>query len=151
QRNVLGAVAERRQIEPDAVEPREEVLAERRHRDLRLEIAVGGGDDAQIDGDRARRADGCDLALLDDAEERRLRLERQIADLVEKQRPTVGRAYEAQTVGEGAGERALPVAEELGFDELGGERAAVHRDERAGSTRARVDRLREDLLAGAGL
>ena len=44
------------------------------------------------------------------------------------------------------------MAEELRLDELGGERAAVENDERLGSARAvRVQRLRDELFAGAGL
>src|SRR5262249_56152608 len=52
----------------------------------------------------------------------------------------------------GAGEAAALVAEELARDQRLGDRAAVHRDERLAAPRAvLVDRLGEELLAGAAL
>ena len=53
---------------------------------------------------------------------------------------------------DGAGERALLVAEELGLEQVLGNRRAVDRDKRAVGARAeRVQRAREQLLAGAAL
>src|SRR5260221_377929 len=54
----------------------------------------------------------------------------QVADLVEEQGAAVGAAREAGRVLGGAGERAGAVTEELGLDEIRGQRAAVHRHER---------------------
>ncbi len=54
-------------------------------------------------------------------------------------------------VGDGAGERAAAVAEQLGLQQRGGDRAAVDADERALAAGHRVERARDDLLAGAGL
>jgi hypothetical protein len=52
----------------------------------------------------------------------------------------------------GARERALLVAEQLALDQLGADRGAVHRDERAVAARAAlVQRLRDQLLARAAL
>ena len=53
---------------------------------------------------------------------------------------------------DGAGERALLVAEQLGLEQVLGDRRAVDRDERPVGARAeRVQRAREQLLAGAAL
>ena len=52
----------------------------------------------------------------------------------------------------GTGEGALDVAEELGFEQLLGDRAAVDGDEGRGGARAgTVDGVRQDFLAGAAL
>ncbi len=47
---------------------------------------MGGGDDADIGADRRAPADGDVFALLQHAQQARLRLERHVADLVEEQR-----------------------------------------------------------------
>ena len=53
---------------------------------------------------------------------------------------------------ERAGERALLVPEQLAFDEVGGDRAAIDRDHRLLAARGGgVDRLGDDFLADAAL
>ncbi len=55
-----------------------------------LQVAVGRGDHAHVDAQAARTADALELALLQHAQQLRLRLGRQLADLVEEQRAAVG-------------------------------------------------------------
>ena len=75
-----------------------------------------------------------------------------VADLVEQKRPAVGELEAALLALFGAGEGALLVAEELGFDERVRQRAATDLDERLPRPeRVVVDRLRDELLAGARL
>ena len=78
--------------------------------------------------------------------------ERQLADLVEKQRAAMRQLETARLARVGAGERALLVAEQLGLEQRLGNRGAVDGDERPVVARAeRVQRAREQLLAGAAL
>ena len=101
---------------------------------------------------RAVAADALELALLQHAQELRLQLERELADLVEEERAAVGELEAPVRRCSRAGEGALLVAEELALDERRRERRAVDRDERPAAARARlVDRARDELLAGAGL
>ena len=66
--------------------------------------------------------------------------------------PPLAQFEAAGAVGIGAGERAALVAEQFAFGELGGEHRAVEADEWAGSAAAqRVNRLGDELLAGAAL
>ena len=118
---------------------------------LRTQIAVRGGDDSQIDLHRPRGADRQDLALLEHAQEGRLRRRLEIADLVQEQRPLVGGADEADLVAVGARERAAHVAEELALDERRRQGSAVDGHERARAHRESVDRPGEDLLASTAL
>lgn len=60
-----------------------------------------------------------------------LDVEVEFADLLEEQRTAVGSLEVAFVLRGGAGERALLVVEEFGFDQGLGDRAAVHRHERA--------------------
>ena len=64
----------------------EQILAEQALADQLAQVAMGGGDDAHIGADRRAAADGGVLALLQHAQQPRLRLERHVADLVEEQR-----------------------------------------------------------------
>ena len=130
QRDVLAALAQRRQVDRDDVEAVEEVLAHRPLRHRRLEVAVGGGDEPHVGLDVLRVADAPDLALLDGPQELDLQQRRDLGDLVEEQRAAVGRGEEAHLVGDRAGERSLHVAEQLGLHQALGDRPAVDGDER---------------------
>src|SRR5262249_36596714 len=81
-----------------------------------------------------------------------LHLDGDLGDLVEEQRALVRELEAAGLVRDGAGERALLVAEELALDERRRDRRAVDADERSLSTRrVLVQRARDELLAGARL
>jgi hypothetical protein len=56
ERDVLAPVAKRRDDQPDGVEPVPEVGAERAAVDLLAQVAVGGGQDADVDRDALGRA-----------------------------------------------------------------------------------------------
>ena len=62
-----------------------EVFAERLVADGLEQVAVGGGDDPDVDRHRRAAADALDLALLEDAEELGLGLQGQLADLVQEE------------------------------------------------------------------
>ena len=72
--------------EEDA-EPVVEILAEAARLDRRLEVPVRRRDDADVDPPGVRRSDALEFAFFEDAQERRLHIERQIADFVEEERP----------------------------------------------------------------
>ena len=77
-----------------------------------------------------RAADALDLALLDRAQQLRLQVVAQVADLVEEQRAARGQLELAELLADGAGERALLVAEQRALDQLAGNRREVDGDER---------------------
>ncbi len=89
---------------------------------------------------------------LEGAEQFHLGVERQLADLVQEQGRAVGILEAADMAVEGAGERALFVAEQHRFDEIFGDRAAIDGVELLlAARRGGVDRLGDDLLARAAL
>ena len=96
--------------------------------------------------------DAPQLALLNDAQHLGLRARRQLADLVEQQRAAVRLLEHARALGDRAGERAAGVAEQLGLDQVVGQRRAVERAERAFCRRGSAwMRARHQLLAAAAL
>ena len=76
-------------------------------------------------GDRRAAADALELALLEDAEELGLGLQGQLADLVQEEGAAVGQLEAADPPGEGAGEGAFLVAEQLALDQPAGRAAQL--------------------------
>ena len=91
----------------DDVEPVEEILAEPALLHHLPQIDVGRGDDADVDLDRLHAAEPHELALLNDAQQLGLRLERDVADFVEEDRAAVGEVEQPLLRVDRAGERAL--------------------------------------------
>ena len=150
--NVLLPVAQRRQRDGDDAEAVIEVLAELSLRHEARQVRVRRRDDAHVGADRLDGADRQELALLEDAQELRLRLDRHGADLVEEDRPPVGGLEESLLVRYGPGERAADVPEKVRLEEVGRQRTRVDGDERAGRARREaVERLGDELLPGAAL
>jgi hypothetical protein len=107
---------------------------------------------AHVDSLLARLAHGPHGLLLDRAQELHLHVQRQVRDFVEEQRAAVCGAEEPGLVGDGTGEAALAVAEELALHQLAGDRAAVDGHEGTiGARPALVDESRDQFFAGAGL
>src|SRR5437016_7795896 len=150
--DVVRPAAQRRQVDGADVQAVVQVVAERALPHHVGEIAVGGGDDPDVDADRVGGADALDLAVLEHAQQLHLHAERQLADLVEEDGAPVRRLEEALAVAVGAGEGAAQVPEELALEERGGERGAVADDEGAvAKRREAVQRAGHQLLAGAAL
>ena len=124
-----------------------EVAAELLFRDHFGQIAIGGGDEAHVDGDGPRAAEALDLALLQGAQQFGLQVERQLAHLVEKERAFVRQLQAADLARDGAGERAFLVAEELAFEQSGGNGGAIQLDKGALAARAQaVNGARQQAL-----
>ena len=136
QRDVVLALAQRRQLHGDDVQAVEQVLAEPALLHHVAQVDVGRGDDAHVHLDRLDAAEPHELALLNHAQQLGLRVERDVADLVEEDRALVGQLEEALLRIDGAGERALHVSEEVGLEQIRRQVAGVDRDERACPTRA---------------
>ena len=114
---------------------------------------MGGGDHPHVERLDLVGAERLHLLLLQHAQQLGLQRQRQVADLVEKQRAAVGHLELADArLALGAGEGARRGAEQLGLDQGFRDRRDVDRDEGAiGPRRQVVDALRQQLLAGAGL
>src|SRR4051794_14625108 len=152
QRQIVLALAKRRQAERKDVEAVVQILAQLSglHRFGRID--VGRGDDADVDRLFGPAAEAAELPLLQHAQQLHLRRRRHLADLVQEQRPAIGELEAALAAIGGAGERALFVAEDLALEQGLRNRGAVDRDEREAGARAELmNRLRDELLAGTRL
>src|SRR5690606_23770217 len=128
-RNFRTAFAKRRNPKPDDVQPVKKIFAERAFGDLFLERHVRGGNDANVDLDRALFADRLNLAFLQKPKEFWLNIQRQIAYFIEEQRAAVGRADHSRRIGHGAGKRAFSVSEQVAFGKFLWHGCAVERHE----------------------
>jgi hypothetical protein len=88
----------------------EEIEAERLRVDHRGEVAVRGGDDANVDRNRTIGADRRDRPLIEHAQQLGLRGERPLSDLVEEDRTAAGLQERAVPVVDRAGECADAMA-----------------------------------------
>ncbi len=82
--NVFRPLAQGRHDDADHVEPIVEVLAETSLGNEFFEVLVRGGDHPHVDLDRLRPADRLEPALLQHAQHLDLRIQRDVADLVQK-------------------------------------------------------------------
>ena len=89
-RNVLDALAQRRQSQPHDVEAVQQVLAEQALAHALLEVLVRRGDDAHRRALRRVAADAVVLAVGEHAQQPHLQVGRHVADFVEEQRAAFG-------------------------------------------------------------
>src|SRR5581483_5358700 len=115
----------------DNVEAVQQVEAKSSRARFRAQVAVGRRDNSNVDPPRDVLADSPELALLDDPQQLRLRARRELADLIEQQRPAVRLFEHAYALGHGAGEGAPRMAEELRLDQVVWQRGAIDRPEQA--------------------
>ncbi|MNZ11188.1 hypothetical protein D3C78_280510 [compost metagenome] len=151
QRDVFHPLAQRRHLDGEDVEAVVEILAEAAGLDHLFEVLVGGGDDAHVDVLGLVAADPLEGALLQHAQQLDLHLQRHVADLVEEQGAAVGQFEAPCPAGDGTGEGALLMAEELAFQQFRRDGAAVDRHERRFAALGMVVQVaRHHFLAGAG-
>src|SRR6266536_2684115 len=110
-----------------------------------LQVPIGRRDDANIRLQCARRAEALELALLQHAKELRLGGRTHLRHFVEKQH-TAGRELELTRLRVlSAGEGTPLVAEQLGLEQLFGQRGTIERDKRSGrATRGAVKEAGDD-------
>ncbi len=152
QRDVLLALAQRRQVDGDDIQAIKQVFAEAAVLDLLLELLVGGGQHADIDVDRRVVADASDFFLLQNAEQPALQNRWHGADLIEENRAAIGLLKQPLLVVDRAGERTLAMTEQLGLKQVLGQGTAIDRNERRELPAAvEVQRAGDQFLAGAAL
>ena len=150
QHGVARAFAQRWNAHGDGVQAVEQIVAEAAVGDLFLKVHVGGRDDAHVDRNGGAPADAFDDLFLQETQQLDLERVRQVADFVEEEGAFVGGLDFSNCLLDGAGEGAAFVAEELRFQQVFGDGAAVDGDERLLGARAEiVQGAGEGLLAGA--
>lgn len=148
--DVAASFAERGHGEGEDAEAVVEVFPEASGTHFGEEIAVGGGDDADVDAEGFFAADGFEFAFLQDAQKFDLHGGADFSNFIEEEGAGVGGFEASFAVAVGAGEGAFDMAEELAFEQGFGEGAAIDFDEGLGRAGAEgVDGGGGEFLAGA--
>jgi len=150
---IFRTFAQRRQRQPQYRQAIKQIGAEAAFTHALFEIAMGGADDAHIDGDRPGATDAHHFTLFQYPQQPRLQGQWHFADFIEKQGAAMGRFKQAGvTATTGTGERAFFVAEQFRFQQGFGNRTAIDGDKRfaVGARIFAMNRLRHHFLAGAG-
>ena len=136
----------------DDLQPMVEVAAKRSRCDGILQVAVRGRKNPHVHTVRGVGADAGDLPRLEHPQQFDLRRHRHVANLVEKQRATVGVFELADPVAGGIGERTPHMAEQFTLQNVLAERRAVESHEGLALAGAvLVDGLGHEFLARARL
>jgi hypothetical protein len=90
-----------------------------------FQIAVGGGDNADIGLDGFVAADALEFLILEQPEDFPLRCQWHVSNLVQKNRAAVALFEFTNSAAIGAGEGALLVAEQLALQQALGDRGAI--------------------------
>src|SRR5215469_13795700 len=150
--DVRGPLAQRWYANRRHIETVVQILPKQTLPNQLAEIIVGSGDHPDIGTDRHAAADCCELALLKHPQKAGLRLDRHIADLVEKQRAPLRLLKTPHAARRRPGERALLVAEQLALNQLPRDSSHIDSDEWTILSFAEiVKRPRYQLLASAAL
>jgi hypothetical protein len=150
--DLLPPFPQRRDAEIHDVDAVIEVFAELAPGHRALEVAVGGGDDPGVDRDRAVTANAGEAEILEDVQQLRLQRQRQLGDLVQADRAAARALEQSELAPVRAREGPALVAEQLRFQELGGDGRAVDLDEGTRAPgRARVDGAADEVLADPAL
>ncbi|EDP64347.1 hypothetical protein BAL199_08998 [alpha proteobacterium BAL199] len=151
-RDVLGAVAQRRDRDRCDGEAVVQVFAEPAALGFLQKVFLGRGDHPHIDRNRDVGADPLDRALLQYPQQPDLGVQRHRLDLVQEHRSTLGKLKPADPTTLGTGESPRFVPEQLAPDQSLRQRPAIDGNERAGSPVAGlVQSARHQFLAGPGL
>ena len=113
------ARSQRRQLDPDHVEPVVEILAELSARNAILKILVRSRDHPDIDANRCLAADPIKLPFSQHAQQPRLQGSRHVADLIEEQRAAIRLLEPAATLRVRTRESPLLVPEQLRLEQVG--------------------------------
>ena len=109
-------------------------------------LRLGRGDRPQLHPPSGDSSDGPDLSSLQHPQQLDLRLEREARHLVEKEGTPCGGAEESRSIGYCAGKCPPTMPEELPFNKLAGQRAAVNVHQAPGPATPPVNGLREQLF-----
>src|SRR5262249_52445209 len=129
-RDVFLAFAQGRERQGDDVEAEEQIFAEPARLDLVFERSVRGGQDTHVRLAFLWVAEALIGAVVEEAQQARLRVRSQVADLIQKERAALGFLNFADGVRDGPGERSLAMTEERAAHQVARQHRTMNGDER---------------------
>src|SRR5207245_2846406 len=126
--DVLESLAQGRDFDRKHAEPVIEVKTKLAGFGLGQKVAVGRYDEPYLGGAGALVPDTLELPFLQDAQQLALQVERDFANLIEKQSPAIGQLETPHPILDRPGERAADVTEKLALEQVLWNRGAVDPD-----------------------
>src|SRR5208282_2767231 len=152
QLNVFAPFAQRRDFDGKHPQPVKKVLAKLIIADHAFQIAMRGRNQTNINVDGLCTTEAFKLLFLQGAQQFRLQIHGNVADLVEKQSAMIRQLKPAFLLHQGSGESALFVAEQFTFHQTRWNRRAVQTNKCTLSPRAEImKRSGHQFLASTGL
>ncbi len=136
ERDIPGSLPQRRHLDAEDVQPVKQILPELSGTSQRSQIAVGRGDDANLEVAVDGIAQTPDLFFLENSKELHLKSPRRVGDLVEEKGSVVRFLKQARFVRNRRCESASAVPKQFAFDQVLGKGAAVDRHEALWATGA---------------
>src|ERR1700728_3099876 len=151
-RDFFLPLAQRRQLQRERVETVVKIFAQPLCSQSVRNVDVGGGQNAHVHANDRSAAHPRELLVLQYVEQLGLQRRRHLADFVEQNRSPVAQFELARFGMSRPGKSSVLVAEQLAFQQVGGDGRAIHFQERAVSPRRElVDQASQHFLAGAAL
>ena len=116
--DVFSAFTQRRDVDADDIEPVKKVFAEFPLLDILFQIAIGGGDDADIRLHRLIATDAGVFPLLEHAENLALQGHGHVANFIQKEGSSIALLEAPLALGLGPGKGAFFMAEEFAFQQV---------------------------------
>ncbi len=130
-RNIIAAVAQRRERDADHVDAVKKIGAESARLDFLLQLSVRRADYARIHSFLFVVADAREMAVLQDVQQLRLQARVELGDFIKEKRAALREFHTARFRGVRSRESAFLESEQLAFEERAGDCRAVHLHERA--------------------
>src|SRR5229473_8284203 len=135
------ALKQRWQLNRNDAQSKQEIFAEFSFFHELMQITVGRRDHAHVELDSPAPTETAMLFFLQGAQQLGLKTERQLSDLVEKQRPAIGHLHKTGLRRHRPGEGSFLVAKKLGFEQVLRQCGTIDCDESMHRTTAvRMDR-----------
>ena len=134
--NITAPFPQRRHFNPDHIQPVPKILTELAVVHQLLQIPIRRRHHPHIHGLRLRRAHRLDLSLLQESQQLQLRVQLNLADFVQENRPAMRRLKVADAIPIRTSVGAPKRAKQLALDQCRRNRAAIHRHKRLIGSRA---------------
>src|SRR5262249_42759756 len=148
----LAAFAKRRYAQAQDIQPEVKVPAKRTMRDRMLKVTVGGGKNADVNGNELGASDRTDFFFLQGAEHFGLKIYGKLPDFVQKDSAAFSDSKQSFFRLHRSGECTFDIPEQFALDQSRNQRSTVNWDERLVAKRTGVmDGARNHLLSRSAL
>src|SRR5712692_10371515 len=113
--DVFAPVSQRRDVDLDRIQAKQEVLTESASSGLRIDVGVRSRQHSNVDAPSGGRADTLEISRFQHTQKFCLQVKRNVGDFVQKQRAAISKFKSSDAVRARVGKGAFDVTEELAF------------------------------------